>query len=76
MATFVSSTFPKSDQELSGLFCIMCEKTVHIKIQDRRNQRAPKSTRVPGSLEFIVQAAFDDQNLISVGLTYSVGLVE
>src|SRR5438094_6327443 len=76
VAALVTPPFAKSDQEISSLFCIPCEKTVQAEIQDSRNQGTPKRARVPRSLEFIIQVAFDDQNLISVGLAYPERLVE
>src|SRR5256885_9497657 len=42
MAAFVATSLTESDQELCGLFCIMREKTVHVEIQDGRNQRTPR----------------------------------
>ena len=76
MAAPVTPAFPESDQEIGGLSCVPCEKTMQAEIQDRRNKGTPKRARVPGSLEFIVQAALYDQNLISVGLAYSKRLVK
>src|SRR5207249_11323983 len=60
MAAFVATSLTESDQELCGLFCIMRAKTVHVEIQDGRNQRTPKKTRVSSSLELIFQVTLDD----------------